>query len=45
MSKKQLWLLALLMPASAIAGGIASSRLSLIPQVEAQRKCAQGNCT
>jgi hypothetical protein len=37
MLKKQLWLIAILMLSSAISEGIASSRLSLISQVKAQR--------
>jgi hypothetical protein len=38
MPKKQVWLIAILMLASAIAGGITSNSLSLISPVEAQRK-------
>jgi hypothetical protein len=38
MPKKQIWLVAILMLASAIVGGITSNGLSLISQVEAQRK-------
>jgi hypothetical protein len=38
MPKKQIWLIAILMLASAIAGGITSNGLSFISPVEAQRK-------
>lgn len=37
MPKKQIWLIAILMLVSVIAGGIISNGLSLISQVEAQR--------
>jgi hypothetical protein len=37
MSKKQVWLISILMLASALAGGIASSGFSLVSQVQAQR--------
>lgn len=37
MPKKQIWLIAILMLASIIAGGFTSNGLTLISQVEAQR--------
>jgi hypothetical protein len=37
MPKKQIWLVAILMVASALVGGITSNLLSLITKVEAQR--------